>query len=241
MRVRYSVKAVEAEARALSNIHAYSLAGHGQWSAAVALQVEPWRTSVVAAASIGLLATARGEGSGVEQAAGGRDGAKARAWSRRLETGRGGGAPHLEDAVAAHLTRKTRWRHTSPGRRGGGHVHLTFSRFFGKQAAQRDWGRRQRLIEERRHAVCVADRVGGGSCGADARRRGRSRTVALSYGGGDPERQWRPRTTAAIPDGDGGSVRGLAAAVPVGGNLGWADGPTRHRNTTVWRRRHRRG
>jgi hypothetical protein len=100
------VKAVEAEARALSSIHAYSLAGRGQWSAAVALKVEPWRTSVVAAASIGLLAAARGEGSGVEQAAGGRDGAKARAWSRRLKAGRGGGAPHLEDAVAVHLTRK---------------------------------------------------------------------------------------------------------------------------------------
>jgi hypothetical protein len=62
----------------------------------------------VASVSIGLLAAARGEGSGVEQAVGGRDGAKARAWSRRLEAGRGGGAPHLEDAVAAHLTRKTR-------------------------------------------------------------------------------------------------------------------------------------
>jgi hypothetical protein len=106
MRVRYSVKVVEVAARALSSIHAYSLAGCSQWSVAVALQVEPWRTSVVATASIGLLAAARGEGSGVEQAAGGRDGAKARAWSRRLKAGRGGGAPHLEDAVAVHLTRK---------------------------------------------------------------------------------------------------------------------------------------
>jgi hypothetical protein len=94
-------------ARALSSIHAYSLAGCSQWSVAVALQVEPWRTSVVATASIGLLAAARGEGSGVEQAAGGRDGAKARAWRRRLEAARGG-TPHLKDAVAAHLTRKTR-------------------------------------------------------------------------------------------------------------------------------------
>jgi hypothetical protein len=141
-------------------------------------------------------------------------------------------------AAAAHLTWKMRWRRTSPGRCGGGHVHLTFSRFFGKQATQRDWGRGRRLIEERRHAVCAAARVGGGSCGADVRRRGRS---ALSYGGGDPGRRWRPRMTAAIPDDDEGLVRGLAAAVPVGGNLGWADGPTRHRDTTVWRRQRRRG
>jgi hypothetical protein len=29
---------------------------------------------------------------------------------------------------------------------------------------------------------------------------------------------------AAIPDGDGGSVRGVVVAVPVGGNPRWADG-----------------